>query len=95
MDPLPDYLQQSLENLQIAPFFFAEWDFQNHLGEIDIPTLITSGQYDTVTPMMAEILRVGITGSEWVLFEECSHFSHAEKPELVLSTIDDFLSRIE
>jgi len=95
LDPLPDYLQQSLENMQVAEFDFGDWDVRSRLGEIDIPTLITSGRYDTVTPMMAEIVRDGIAGSEWVLFEDSSHYAHAEEPERFLSTVDDFLTRVE
>jgi L-proline amide hydrolase len=95
LDPLPEYLQSSLENLQVAEFDFDGWDVRDRLGEISVPTLITSGRYDTVTPLLAEILRDGITGSEWALFEEGSHYAHAEEPEHFLSVLDSFLTRVE
>jgi pimeloyl-ACP methyl ester carboxylesterase len=92
---LPDYLLRALENLQVAKFDHDEWDVRRRLGEIEISTLITSGQYDTVTPMLAEMLRDGIAGSKWVLFEESSHYAHAEEPEHFLFIMDDFLTRVE
>jgi len=95
LDPLPDYLLQSLENLQIAELALDEWDIRSRLSEIETPTLITSGQYDTVTPMLAEILQDNIIGSEWVLFEDSSHYAHAEEPEQFLSILDGFLTKHE
>ena len=95
LDPLPDYLLRSLENLQVAEFDLDEWDIRSRLGEIETPTLITSGQYDIVTPMLAEILQDNIAGSEWELFEGSSHYAHAEEPEHFLSNLDGFLTRNE
>jgi len=95
LNPWPDYLLQSLENLQVAEFDNADWDFQDHLKEIVVPTLITSGKYDTVTPMMAKILHEGIDGSEWVFFEGSSHYAHAEETEHFLTAMDGFLTRVE
>jgi proline-specific peptidase len=95
LDPLPDYLLRSLENPQVAEFDLDEWDIRSRLGEIETPTLITSGQYDIVTPILAEILQENIAGSEWVLFEESSHYAHAEEPKHFLSILDGFLTRNE
>jgi proline-specific peptidase len=95
LDPLPDYLQRALENLQVADIDIDEWDVRERLKDIRVPTLITSGRYDTVTPMLAEILHNGIAGSKWVLFEESSHYAHSEEPEYFLSVINDFLAQVE
>jgi len=95
LDPLPDYLQRSLENLQVAEFDFDGWDVRERLGEISVPTLITSGQYDVVTPMLAGILHDAIAGSAWELFEDSSHYAHAEEPEHYLSVLSDFYARVE
>jgi proline-specific peptidase len=95
LDPLPDYLLRALENLQVAKFDLDEWDVRSRLEEIEISTLITSGKYDIVTPMLAEILRDGIAGSEWVIFKESSHYAHAEEPDHFLSIMDGFLTRVE
>lgn len=95
LDPLPDYLQRSLENMSIADIDIEQVDYLEQLDKIDLPTLITSGEYDTVTPMMAEMQHNGIKGSQWELFDDCSHYAHAEQPELYLSVLDAFLSQVE
>ncbi|MFI6299304.1 hypothetical protein ACIBEJ_47470 [Nonomuraea sp. NPDC050790] len=35
----------------------------DHLGEVDLPTLLTSGCHNELTPMRAEVVRDGIPGS--------------------------------
>ena len=72
-----------------------EWDIRDRLGEIDVPTLFTSGRHDECTPMQAEIVHRGIPGSEWVLFEDSSHMQFVEEPERYLEVLDGFLSRVE
>ena len=41
-----------------------DWDLTERLGEIAVPTLITSGRYDEVTPKQARLLNAGLAGSE-------------------------------
>ena len=72
-----------------------EWDIRDRLGEIDVPTLVTSGRHDECTPMQAEIVHRGIRGSEWVVFEDSSHMQFAEEPERYLDVLDGFLTRVE
>ncbi len=45
--------------------------------------------------MQAEIVKNGIPGCEWVLFDESSHMPHVEEQERYLDVLDDFLNRIE
>ena len=72
-----------------------EWDITPRLGEIDVPTLITSGRYDEATPAIARTLRYGIPRSKWVLFEESAHSAHVEEPELYLEVVGKFLDEVE
>lgn len=72
-----------------------DWDITSRLGEIDVPTLVTSGRHDECTPVQAEIVHRGIRGSEWVVFENSSHMQFAEEPEGYLEVLDDFLTRVE
>jgi proline-specific peptidase len=72
-----------------------DWDVIDRLGEIDVPTLITSGLHDECTPTLVEPLHEGIRGSEWVLLEESSHTPYLEEPERYLATVRGFLERIE
>ena len=71
------------------------WDVIDRLGEIDLPTLITSGRHDECTPALVEPLHEGIRGSEWVLLEDSSHTPYLEEPERYLATVESFLARVE
>jgi L-proline amide hydrolase len=71
------------------------WDVIDRLGEIGVPTLITSGRHDECTPKLVEPLHEGITGSEWVIFEKSAHMPYLEEPERYLETVGDFLERVE
>ena len=72
-----------------------DWDRADRLGEIAVPTLITVGRYDEVSPSCAETLRRGIPGSRLVVFEESSHSAHLEEPERYLAVLRAFLARVE
>ena len=72
-----------------------EWDVIDRLGEIDVPTLITSGRHDECTPALVEPLHEGIRGSEWVLLEGSSHTPYLEEPERYLDAVGSFLERVE
>lgn len=72
-----------------------DWDRTDRLAEIRVPTLITSGRYDESTPLINEVLHKGITGSQWVLFEQSSHMAHVEERDLYLSTMQAFLEEVE
>jgi pimeloyl-ACP methyl ester carboxylesterase len=67
----------------------------SRLGEIGVPTLITSGRHDECTPALVEPLHRSIAGSEWVLFEDSSHMAYLEEPERYLEAVAGFLDRIE
>jgi len=72
-----------------------DWDITAHLGEIDVPTLVTSGRYDEATPAIAKAAERGIPGAERVLFEESSHMAFTEEPQRYMHVLDDFLTRVE
>ncbi len=108
--PNPDYVTRSFELLAQAPEVYhtmngpsefhvvgtlKEWDVIDRLGEITVPTLVTSGRFDEATPEIAGTVHRGIPGSEWVLFEQSSHMPHAEEPERYMAVVADFLDRTE
>jgi pimeloyl-ACP methyl ester carboxylesterase len=72
-----------------------DWDVIDRLGELDVPTLITSGRHDECTPALVEPLHRGVRRSEWVLFEQSSHTPYLEEPERYLATVGAFLERVE
>jgi len=90
LDPYPDFLQRIFDKVGANPEVYdtmngpsefhvigtlSDWDVRNRLDEIDAPTLVTSGRYDEATEVIAGTVHDGIRGSEWVVFEESSHFA--------------------
>jgi L-proline amide hydrolase len=69
------------------------WDIVARLPAIMTPTLVTSGRYDEVTPLIAETVHRNIRGSEWVVFENSSHMAHAEETDRYTTVLDEFLCR--
>jgi len=107
---LPDCLARSFAKLGEAPqvcqtmFGTAQfdvtgtlnrWDASSRPPEIKVPTLLTSGRHDQMTPMVTNMLHEGIRGSEWALFEDSSHMAHLEEPALYRAVILEFLERVE
>jgi len=108
LDPLPECVErgiagktkQAYETIwgrqEWAPTgLLQDWDIRPRLGDIDLPTLITSGRYDMCTPELAEEAQRLIPGSERVLFEESSHTAFVEEPERFRAVLADFLLRAE
>jgi proline-specific peptidase len=107
-DPWPDYVDRAFAKIgqevyttMNGPSEFhvigklKSWDITARLGEIRVPTLVTSGRYDEATPLIAETVQRGIPGAEWVLFEESSHMAHVEEAGRYMQVLDGFLSRVE
>ena len=110
LDEWPDHILRAFAKLQESPDVYLymqgpnefvitgtlkDWNIVDRLGEIDVPTLITTGGHDECTPKQAEIVHRGIPGSEWVVFEEGSHMQFAEEPDRYLEMLDGFLTRVE
>jgi proline-specific peptidase len=72
-----------------------DWDRTDRLGEITVPTLITVGRYDELTPACAETLHRGIPHSQMVIFEESAHMAHIEETDRYLRVVADFLAGVE
>lgn len=107
VSPMPEFVQRTFDNMGFVynymngPSEFhvigviKDWDRTDRLPEIHVPTLILSGRYDESTPMINEVLHRGIANSEWVIFENSSHLSHVEEPELYMQTVRAFLDQVE
>ncbi len=110
LDPMPEYVLRSFGKLQQYPEVYntmngpsefyiigtiKDWDIRDRLGEIRVPTLITSGRYDEITSDVTETIHRGIAGSELVYFEHSAHMAHAEEPERYLQVLADYLARAE
>ena len=65
------------------------------LAAITVPTLITAGDKDRMTPMsIAERMHERIRGSELVVIPGGTHYSHIEFPERFNEAFDRFLDRV-
>ncbi|MFC2043187.1 proline iminopeptidase-family hydrolase [Chloroflexota bacterium] len=109
LDPWPDALDRSVQNITGNPVYeimqgpneftvtgnLKDWDRTDQLGEISVPTLITVGRYDEVTPACAETLHQGIPNSQMVIFEESAHLAHLEETEKYLQDMAEFLAGVE
>ena len=72
-----------------------DWNIVSRLYEINVPTLVVGGRYDEATPALTETIHRGISGSDWVIFENSAHFPHIEETESYLQVLVQFLNRIE
>lgn len=110
LNPWPEALERSVAQARREPGarvallgaselepggLLADWDLVPRLGEIDLPTLVTSGRADLVPPALAAVLYREIPHSEWVVFEHSAHMPHLEEPQHYLEVLDGFLARVE
>jgi proline-specific peptidase len=68
-----------------------DWDRVDRLGEIRVPTLITVGSEDELTPACSEQIHERIPGSELAVFPDCSHMTFHEDRDGYLRRVDEFL----
>jgi proline iminopeptidase len=71
------------------------WDVTDRLGEILVPTLVTGGRYDEVSPKVAASIHEGIRGSKRITFEKSSHLPMWEEREKYISALRGFLDSVE
>lgn len=72
------------------------YDVKDRLPEIAVPTLVTVGRRDWVTPVSSsETIASLIPGAELVVFERSGHSPQTEEPELFQQTLRRFLERVE
>jgi proline-specific peptidase len=110
VDPWPEYVTRTFDQIDRHPEVYhtmngpsefhvigtlKDWSIVDRLGEIRVPTLLLSGRYDEATPAIVETIHQGISGSEWVIFEESSHMPQVEETERYLEVTRDFLERVE
>jgi proline iminopeptidase len=106
LDPWPAEVTYTLDHVSLPKYgrmngpneftivgTIRDWDQSARLGEIRTPTLLTTGRYDEVTPVVAEAMHRGIPGSELALFERSSHLAFWEERPRYFATLGDFLAR--
>ncbi len=108
--PYPDYMKRSFDyldeggevyNTMNGPNEFhvigtiRDWDVRASLGKINAPTLVTSGRHDEATPLIAETVKHGIPGAQWVIFENSSHSAHVEEADRYMQVLAQFISQYD
>lgn len=71
-----------------------DWDVTGELPRIRIPTLVTVGRYDEVTPRVAGEIHRGIRGSVLRRFEHSSHLAFWEERPRYIEVVRDFIESI-
>jgi len=109
MDPWPEALVRSSDQMEGNQVYLTmngptefdvigrlrTWDRTPDLGRIDVPTLITCGRYDEITPACSETIAEGIPDARVVVFEESAHVAHLEEAEAYAGTVEEFLESVE
>ncbi len=68
-----------------------DWNDEELLFKVNVPTLIMSGAYDESTPAMNKLMNEGIKNSKWVLLKNSHHIGYVEDADLVISEVLKFL----
>jgi proline-specific peptidase len=72
----------------------ASWNVTRKLKQIRIPTLVTVGARDLVTPACARTIHRGIRGSRLVIFRNSAHDALSKERDLCIETVSNFLDNI-
>lgn len=66
------------------------------LGAINIPTLIITGEADSIIPVSeSQAMNEAIPGSKLVIIPETAHLSNVEAPEAFNAAVRDFLGKLK
>jgi proline-specific peptidase len=109
LDPWPDAFQRSADQMDGNQVYLVmngptefdvigrlrEWDRTADLARITVPTLITCGLHDEITPACSQTIQAGIPGSMLEIFEHSSHVAHLEEGERYAEVMERFLAGVE
>jgi proline iminopeptidase len=68
----------------------ASWNVKRKLKQIRVPTLVTVGARDLVTPACARTIHRGIRGSRLVIFRKSGHDALFKERDLYMETVRNF-----
>ncbi len=70
-----------------------DWDRRADLGRIDVPTLITTGEFDEISLECHETIRDGIARSQLQIFPGASHMVMNESPDAYVAAVRTFIDQ--
>jgi proline-specific peptidase len=69
------------------------YDVTTRLHKLNVPTLVTAGQFDEVLASTAEYFQSLIPGAEFAAIQNSGHLTMHDNPEQYLQVVRDFLKR--
>ena len=106
--PWSDELNQTFAtmNHSMGVYMFGSYNFRStgslagynrtdRLSEINLPTLLITGEYDISTPATAKYYQSLISGAELVIIENAGHLTMQDNAEADIKAIRDFLDKLE
>ncbi len=72
-----------------------DYDRTNRLGEIKVPTLFITGEFDEARPSTVKYYQSLVPGAQFELIENAGHLTMQDNPEKNLKVITDFINGIE
>ena len=72
-----------------------DYDRTNRLGEIKVPTLFITGEYDEACPATVKYYQSLVPGAKFELIENAAHLTMQDNPEKNIKVINDFLNELE
>jgi L-proline amide hydrolase len=105
--PFPEGLQRTFAQLAADPTVYHTmngpsefhvigtlkgWDITPRLGDVRVPVLVISGEYDEATPTVVTPLVDALPDVHWELIKGASHSTHLEQPDRFLELVETFLT---
>lgn len=71
---------------------FGDWDLRPQLGTLNAPLLVVHGEMETIPMDMVEAWATSMPHATLLKVPNAAHFTYAERPEMVWSAVEKFLS---
>jgi proline-specific peptidase len=104
--PYPPDVERSFDNMAMQVYgtmwgpdelaydgTLSTWDVTDRIEDIRVPTLITVGAHDELTPASSVMIQDRIEDSELAIFPESGRLSHWEERERYMQVLRGFLRR--
>ncbi len=104
-DPVPEYVEHAFsmfgEELYVAmngPSEFVilgeirDYEREADLARVDVPTLVTCGEYDNARPATCRHYASLLPQGELAVFPEAAHFTFVDRPDEYVATTRRFLT---